>query len=87
MWFLPVNRKAFPGSQGRYPESTARASYYLLNAGLLLRLFAEPAHVAHASSATSIALIAAAVFQLGGIAAAASIVWQRVYAPPLRPNA
>lgn len=84
LWLLPLNRKAFPQTQGRYPEAAARAAFVLLNVGLVLRLFVEPVFTAHATVLASAALIAAAVLQFSGIAIVAWIAWHRVFAPPLR---
>lgn len=86
LWLLPLNRKAFPETQGRYPETAARAAFVLLNVGLPLRLIVEPIYVTHASSAASALLVASAVFQVAAILTVAWIVWKRVYAPPLRPD-
>lgn len=86
LWLLPLNRSAFPQTQGRYPETLARAAYCSLNTGLVLRLVVEPIFAAHPAALASGALIAAAVLQFAGIAAVAWIAWKRVYAPPLRPS-
>jgi hypothetical protein len=42
LWFLPLSRKAFPATQGRYPRRLPEIIFALLNAGLGLRLIAEP---------------------------------------------
>lgn len=86
LWLLPLNRKAFPETQGRYPETLARIAFILLNVGLPLRLIVEPFHQADGSAITSALLIVAAVFQLGAILVVGTIAWRRVYAPPLRPS-
>ena len=86
LWLLPLNRKAFPETQGRYPEMLARIAFILLNVGLPLRLIIEPLHQTHATAVTSALLIAAAVLQLAAILVVGAIAWQRVYAPPLRPS-
>lgn len=86
LWLLPLNRRAFPQTQGRYPEFAARAAFVLLNAGLPLRLIVEPIHSYHSSAATSSLLAMSAVFQLSAILMVAWIVWKRVYPPPLRPD-
>lgn len=85
-WLLPLNRTAFPATQGRYPETLARASFFVLNTGLVLRLVIEPLFGAHPALWSSVGLIAAAVLQFSGIAIVAWIAWQRIYAPPLRPS-
>lgn len=86
LWLLPLNRRKFPQTQGRYPETTARASFYALNAGLVLRLFGEPWFDIHPSVAGTATLAAAAVLQLAGALAFAWIAWHRIFAPPLRPD-
>jgi cbb3-type cytochrome oxidase subunit 1 len=84
-WLLPANRTRFPHTQGRYPERVARSSFYLLNIGLILRLFGEP--LLAVGVVVRFVVVAAAVLQVVGIAAFAWIAWQRVFAPPLRPDA
>jgi cbb3-type cytochrome oxidase subunit 1 len=84
-WLLPANRARFPQTQGRYPERLARSSFYLLNIGLLLRLFGEP--FVGSGAAVRAAVVVGAVLQVLGIAAFAWIAWQRIFAPPLRPGA
>ncbi len=83
LWLLPLNRRAFPQSQGRYPESLAVGAFVALNVGLPIRLIAEPLHASHGTPATSALLVLSAVLQVGAIVATAWIVWQRVY-PPVR---
>lgn len=84
-WLLPVNRARFPQTQGRYPERLARASFYMLNAGLIARLVGEPL-LASGSGIVRGVVVAAAVLQVAAIIAFAVIAWQRVFAPPLRPD-
>lgn len=86
LWLLPLNRKAFPATQGRYPEGAARTAFFFLNIGLLLRLTIEPVFTVHPTTLGSAILVVSAVLQLGGIAIAAWTAWQRVFAPPLRPE-
>lgn len=86
LWLLPLNRKAFPQTQGRYPEALARIAFVLLNVGLPLRLIVEPLHQAHPTHTTSALLFVSAVFQLSAILVVGWIAWSRVYAPPLRPS-
>jgi hypothetical protein len=31
LWLLPLNKRAFPETQGRYPEAIARAAFVMLN--------------------------------------------------------
>ena len=86
LWLLPLNRKAYPQTQGRYPETLARAAFVLLNVGLPMRLIVEPFHQAHPTAVTSALLFISAVFQLVAILAVGGVAWSRVYAPPLRPS-
>jgi len=86
LWLLPLNRQAFPETQGRYPELASRAAFVLLNVGLAIRLIIEPMYAARASSAASVLLVVSAAFQLTAIVIVAWIVWKRVYPPPLRPG-
>ena len=86
LWLLPLNRKAFPATQGRYPEALARIAFVALNVGLPLRLIVEPLYQMASSPAYSALLIVAAILQVGGVAIVTWIAWQRVYAPPLRPT-
>lgn len=86
LWLLPLNRQAFPETQGRYPEIVARTSFIMLNVGLPLRLIFEPLNDAHATFLTAALLILSAVLQVSAICIVAWIVWKRIYAPPLRPD-
>ncbi len=83
-WLLPANRARFPQTQGHYPERVARSSFYLLNIGLILRLVGEP--LLAVGVVVRFIVVVAAVLQVVGIAAFAWIAWQRVFAPPLRPD-
>ncbi len=82
LWLLPLNRKAFAETQGRYPETAARLSFAMLNVGLPLRLVVEPLHASNPSNATQALLLLAAILQVGAIAIVGWIAWQRVYPPP-----
>lgn len=84
LWLLPLNRKAFPATQGRYPQTVAVVAFFLLNVGLVLRLTVEPVYFAHPSALPSAALITSGISQLSGVATVAWIAWHRVLAPPLR---
>lgn len=86
LWLLPLNRKAFPQTQGRYPETLARVSFFLLNVGLPLRLIFEPIHASAPTALTSVLLVVSAVLQVSAVLIVAWIAWNRVYAPPLRPD-
>ncbi len=86
LWLLPLNRKAFPKTQGRYPETLARLAFTLLNVGLPMRLIVEPLHQARPTQATAMLLLISAVLQLSAILVVGWIAWSRVYAPPVRPS-
>lgn len=86
LWLLPLNRAAFPSTQGRYPERLAIAAFALLNAGLAIRLFFEPLATFHPSAIATGLLVVSAVAQVAGVAIVAWIAWKRIYAPPLRPQ-
>ena len=86
LWLLPLNRRAFPETQGRYPETLAKIAFVLLNVGLILRLAIEPAYVMNPAAWEPTTLIAAAAAQVAAIAIVAWIAWKRVFAPPLRPE-
>lgn len=86
LWLLPLNRSAFPQTQGRYPEAPARASFAMLNVGLPLRLIVEPIHAAAPTPVTRALLLFSALLQLAAVVIVAWIAWQRVYPPPLRPE-
>jgi len=86
LWLLPLNRKRFPQTQGRYPEPLARTSFIMLNVGLPLRLIVEPIHASSPGAMTSLLLIVSALLQMAAILIAGWIAWNRVYAPPLRPD-
>ena len=83
LWLLPLNRRAFPTNQGRYPRFAAGGAYLMLNAGLALRLIIEPLHVSAATPVTRVLLVLAAVLQVAAIAVVGWIVWHRVF-PPIR---
>lgn len=76
LWMFPKYSLQNP----RGPEWLGWAGYGLLNAGLLLRVTAEPAVILSAGSGWGWALVAAAVLQwLGGLAFVAAL-WSRVKA-------
>ena len=87
LWLLPLNRRRFPGAQGRYPETATRIAYFALNLGLVVRLLCEPWFDATRAQAASVLLVASALAQLLGIGTVAWVLWQRVFPPPLRPGA
>lgn len=79
LWFLPLNRDAFPQTGGRYPPRLPYAIWALLNGGLALRIVAEP-QLANGDVARA-TLAVAAVAQVAAIALFAWVAWQRVRAP------
>lgn len=86
LWLLPLNRRAFPQNQGRYPEHAARTAFVLLNVGLPMRLIVEPLHVSRPTALTSSLLITSGAFQLAAVLIVGWIAWNRVFPPPLRPT-
>ena len=84
LWLLPLNRKAFPQNQGRYPERLARISFVMLNVGLPLRLVVEPIHSSAPTTATRALLFVSALLQVAAILCVGWIAWNRVFPPPLR---
>jgi hypothetical protein len=85
-WLLPLNRRRFPQTQGRYPQGLAVTSFYMLNVGLVVRLVTEPWFSFHPAAIGSGLLVASSVLQVLGIASIAWVAWQRVFPPPLRPS-
>lgn len=79
LWFLPVNREKFPDNRGRYPASTVRVIFAMLNAGLALRVIFEPlADQGGPVQLYSALLISSAVLQLAAVLLFAAIAWVRV---------
>lgn len=79
LWFLPVNRERFKNNRGRYPAAAAWAVFILLNAGLIVRLVAEPLFDRSAGTAmTAAALLLSALMQLGAVIVFIVIAWFRV---------
>lgn len=82
LWLLPVNRSAFPRSQGRYPPRLVRTSFYLLNGGIILRVLTEPYYeLVNQGSAVRSVLVLAGVAQFAAIIIFAAIAWRRVRQP------
>lgn len=82
LWLLPVNRRAFPQTQGRYPPRLIQASFYLLNGGIILRVLAEPYYaLVNQSLAVRGVLVLAAVAQLAAVIIFAAVAWRRVRQP------
>lgn len=72
-WLFPRPAKA---SADRTPYGWA--SYFLLNAGLLLRAVAEPLAGSYWSGPLRAVIVASALAQLAGVATFAAIIWPRV---------
>jgi hypothetical protein len=77
LWFLPLNRKAFPSMQGRYPRYLPETIFALLNGGLALRLVTEPL-VFSAEPLARPVLIFSALAQFAAIVLFGYIAWLRV---------
>ncbi len=82
LWFLPLNREAFPQTQGRYPRRLPETIFILLNGGLAIRLVAEPLARAGAPPFAVPLVIASAIGQFAAIVLFGYIAWQRVRRPP-----
>lgn len=74
LWMFPVWSKAQP----RGPEWLSWACYGLLNAGLLLRVIAEPLSAQRAASPVGWILIGSAVLQVAALWLFAALMWRRV---------
>jgi hypothetical protein len=82
-WLLP--RKRSPTQPLGYLPSLARAAYLLLNAGLALRVVAEPLdHAGHGSAATDWLLAGSSLLQFAAIAIIVYQLWRRVIPHPVR---
>lgn len=76
-WLLP--RKRTPERPFGYHEPSAFAAFGLLNAGLLLRVLAEPPNrVGNGGGLVDVVLAASAVLQLTAIIIIASQIWPRI---------
>jgi hypothetical protein len=75
-WMFPK----FSRERPRGSEHLAWSTYLLLNAGLLLRVVAEPAHTISASSVWGVLLGVSALLQWLGGAAFVANTWPRVKA-------
>ena len=74
IWMFPPWSKARP----RGPEVLNWSCYGLLNAGLLLRLIAEPLNSFRPSPILAFVLVVSAVLQVGAIWLFVALVWARV---------
>jgi hypothetical protein len=79
LWMLPLNRARFPRTQGRYPRWMPLAIYFLLNGGLIARIFSEPNIATSASS--RVVLDVSAVAQVAAVLLFVSLAWLRTRAP------
>lgn len=82
LWFLPLNREAFPETQGRYPRHLPETIFVLLNGGLAIRLIAEPFIFRGEPSPVGPFIVLSALAQFVAIVLFGSIAWQRVRRPP-----
>lgn len=76
LWMFPVWSK----SQPRGPAWLGWTCYGLLNAGLVLRMIAEPLSTRERGSVLSGLLICSAVLQVAALWLFAALVWRRVRA-------
>ncbi len=76
LWMFPPWTKAQP----RGPDAATWACYGLLNAGLLLRLIAEPLNSYRPGPILGLALVVAALLQVAAIAIFVVLAWTRVRA-------
>jgi hypothetical protein len=82
LWFLPLNREAFPETQGRYPRRLPETIFALLNGGLAIRLIAEPLVLRGDSPPAVLLIVISALAQFAAIVSFGYIAWQRVRRPP-----
>lgn len=76
LWMFPVWSKTQP----RGPDAPTWACYGLLNAGLVVRLLAEPLNTYRASTALGALLVIAAVLQVSAVLLFVKLAWRRVRA-------
>ena len=84
LWLLPLNRRRYAATQGRYLPWMPWAIYAGLNGGLIMRIVSEP--LVAQSAAARVALIASAILQVAAIAVFGILAWSRTR-PPARPAA
>jgi hypothetical protein len=82
LWFLPLNREAFPETQGRYPRRVPETIFALLNGGLAIRLVGEPLALTGEAPLLRPLVIVSAFAQFAAIVLFGYIAWQRVRRPP-----
>lgn len=80
LWLFPPLSRERP----RGDERLAWAAYGALNAGLLLRVFAEPLHTWQPAPASGYALVMSALLQAAGVWALVLALWPRVKGKPSR---
>ena len=76
LWMFPVWSKAQP----RGPELPTWLCYGLLNAGLAVRLLAEPLHSYRPSAVRGALLVIAAVLHVAAVLLFVGLAWRRVRA-------
>lgn len=79
-WMFPVLSRAQP----RGDERLTWLAYAGLNAGLLLRVIAEPAHTWHASPLSGAALVLSGILQASAAWLLVLVLWPRVRSRPSR---
>lgn len=76
LWMFPVWSKTQP----RGPDAPTWACYGLLNAGLLVRLFAEPLNTYQPAPVWGWLLVASALLQVAAVLIFVGLAWRRVRA-------
>jgi hypothetical protein len=74
LWMFPV----WSREQPRGPEGFIWACYGLLNAGLLLRLMAEPLNAYGPTAALGALLVASSIMQVAAVLIFIGLIWPRV---------
>jgi hypothetical protein len=82
IWILPLNRRRYEQTRGRYFSWMPRSIYVLLNGGLIARVFSEPYATNGPIAATVLGI--SAVAQFGAIALFVALAWSRTK-PPSHP--
>ena len=80
LWMFPLDRGRFPEARGRYEPAVARACYFLLTGGLLLRAVVEPFAADAPGGLPGILLVIAATSQAAGFLTFLFSIWTRVRA-------
>jgi hypothetical protein len=80
LWMFPIRSKAQP----RGPEAFGWSCYGLLNAGLVLRLIAEPLQSFRPIPALGWVLVLSAVLQVAACWIFVGLIWTRVRVKPAR---